>query len=59
MLLFSSDLREVAGLSHRALVMRDRRIVNEFSRGDANEEELLYHSVVGDKSDSDGNDEGE
>ncbi len=57
-LLFSSDLREVAGLSHRALVMRDRRIVNEFSRGDANEEELLYHSVVGDKSDSDGNDEG-
>lgn len=46
-LLFSSDLTEVAGLSHRALVMRDGRLVGEFSRGDANEEELLYHSVVG------------
>jgi ribose transport system ATP-binding protein len=50
-LLFSSDLTEVAGLSHRALVMRDGRLVGEFGRGDANEEQLLYHSVVGARRD--------
>lgn len=55
-LLFSSDLTEVAGLSHRILVMRDGHLVREFSRGDANKEELLYHSVVGARETAEAND---
>ena len=46
-LVVSSDLTEVAGISHRALVMRDGRIIGEFQRGAADEERLLYHAVVG------------
>ena len=44
---FSSDLTEVAGLSHRALVMRNGRIIGEFQRGAADEQRLLYHAIVG------------
>lgn len=40
-LLISSELPEILGMSDRALVMREGRIVGEFSRAQANEERLL------------------
>ena len=40
-LLISSELPEILGMSDRALVMREGRLVGEFSRAQANEERLL------------------
>jgi ABC-type sugar transport system ATPase subunit len=40
-LLISSELPEILGLSDRALVMREGRIVGEFTRVEASEEKLL------------------
>ncbi|MBF8257557.1 MAG: ABC-type sugar transport system, ATPase component, partial [Anaerolineales bacterium] len=40
-LLISSELPEILGLSDRALVMREGRIVGEFTRAEASEEQLL------------------
>jgi ABC-type sugar transport system ATPase subunit len=40
-LLISSELPEILGMSDRALVMREGRLVGEFPRTDANEERLL------------------
>jgi len=40
-LLISSELPEILGMSDRALVMREGRLVGEFPRSDANEERLL------------------
>jgi len=40
-LLISSELPEILGLSDRALVMREGRIVGEFTRAEASEERLL------------------
>jgi ABC-type sugar transport system ATPase subunit len=40
-LLISSELPEILGMSDRALVMREGRMVGEFARADGNEEKLL------------------
>jgi ribose transport system ATP-binding protein len=40
-LLISSELPEILGLSDRALVMREGRVVAEFTRAEASEERLL------------------
>ncbi len=40
-LLISSELPEILGMSDRALVMREGRLVGEFTRSQANEEKLL------------------
>ncbi len=40
-LLISSELPEILGMSDRALVMREGRLVGEFIRAQANEEKLL------------------
>jgi len=40
-LLISSELPEILGLSDRALVMREGRLVGEFTRAEASEEKLL------------------
>jgi len=40
-LLISSELPEILGMSDRALVMREGRLVGEFTRAQANEEKLL------------------
>jgi ribose transport system ATP-binding protein len=40
-LLISSELPEILGLSDRALVMREGRVVGEFPRAEASEEKLL------------------
>jgi ABC-type sugar transport system ATPase subunit len=40
-LLISSELPEILGMSDRALVMREGRLVGEFARAEATEERLL------------------
>jgi ABC-type sugar transport system ATPase subunit len=40
-LLISSELPEILGLSDRALVMREGRLVGEFTRAEASEEKVL------------------
>ncbi len=40
-LLISSELPEILGMSDRALVMREGRLVGEFTRAEASEERLL------------------
>ena len=40
-LLVSSELPEILGMCDRTLVMREGRIVGEFTRGQASEEGLL------------------
>jgi ABC-type sugar transport system ATPase subunit len=40
-LLISSELPEILGMSDRALVMREGRLVGEFTRAQASEERLL------------------
>jgi ABC-type sugar transport system ATPase subunit len=40
-LLISSELPEILGMSDRALVMREGRMVGEFTRSQASEEKLL------------------
>ena len=41
LLVISSDLQEVLRLSDRVLVMRDGRLVREFTRADATQEAVL------------------
>jgi ribose transport system ATP-binding protein len=40
-LMISSELLEILGMSDRVLVMRDGQIVGEFSRGDATEDRII------------------
>lgn len=42
----SSELPEVIGLSDRVIVMRNKRIVGEINRKDANEEVILQHAML-------------
>jgi L-arabinose transport system ATP-binding protein len=44
-LMVSSDLPEVLGLSDRVLVMREGRLSHELARREANEEEVLRHAL--------------
>jgi L-arabinose transport system ATP-binding protein len=44
-LLVSSDLPEVLGLSDRVLVMREGRIAQELARREASEERVLQHAL--------------
>lgn len=46
-ILISSELPEVIGLSDRVIVMRDRQISGEVSREDATEDKLLSLGMVG------------
>jgi ribose transport system ATP-binding protein len=45
-LLVSSELPELLGLSDRILVMRHGRIAREFSRGEVTQEEVLHAALV-------------
>jgi ABC-type sugar transport system ATPase subunit len=45
-LLISSDLPEILGISDRILIIADGRIVGEFSHGEATEEEVM-HAIHG------------
>ena len=45
-ILISSELPEVIGLSDRIIVMRGRRIVGEISAKDATEEKLLSMAMM-------------
>ncbi len=47
-LMISSDLPEVLGMSDRILVMRDGRIVGEFSRAEATEEAIIERATTKD-----------
>jgi ABC-type sugar transport system ATPase subunit len=44
-LLISSELPEILGMSDRALVMREGRLVGEFTRAEASEESLLAYAA--------------
>jgi ABC-type sugar transport system ATPase subunit len=46
-LLISSELPEILGLSDRALVMREGRVVGEYTRAEASEEKLLAAAAGG------------
>jgi ribose transport system ATP-binding protein len=48
-ILISSDLPEVLGMSDRILVVCRGEIVKEFSREDATQENIMYHATGGDK----------
>ena len=45
MLLISSEMPEVLGMSDRILVMREGRQVAELARAEATEEKLLQHAA--------------
>ncbi|EAR08039.1 sugar ABC transporter ATP-binding protein [Reinekea blandensis] len=44
-LLISSELEEIIGLSHRVIVMREARQVAELSGSDINEEKIMYYAA--------------
>ena len=44
-IMISSDLPEVIGMSDRVLVMRRGEIVAEFDRSDANEQAIVAHAA--------------
>lgn len=46
-LMISSDLPEVLGMSDRIYVMRSGRTVKEFARGEASQEEIIRHAMGG------------
>lgn len=48
-ILISSELPEVIGLSDRIIVMKGRKIVGEIARKEANEEALLGLAMMGGK----------
>ena len=48
-ILISSDLPEVLGMSDRILVVCRGEIVKEFSREEATQENIMYHATGGDK----------
>jgi ribose transport system ATP-binding protein len=45
--MISSELPEILGMSDRILVMRDGRICGEFARADATEENILNCALRG------------
>ena len=45
--LVTSDLEEVAGMSHRVIVLRDGEIVGEYPGGIEGTADILYSAVVG------------
>ncbi len=49
-ILISSELPEVIGLSDRIIVMKSLRIVDEVSRGEATEDRLLSLGMIGEKA---------
>ena len=49
-IMISSDLPEILGLSDRILVMRNGRIVGEFPREEATEEKIIEAAVISDQS---------
>jgi ribose transport system ATP-binding protein len=44
-MMVSSELPEILGLSDRMIVMRDGRIAGRFDRGDATEEKLMAAAI--------------
>ena len=46
-IMISSELPEILGMSDRILVMRDGRIAGEFDRRDASEERILACALHG------------
>ena len=56
-LLISSELEEVLGLSHRVLVVRSGRIVGQFDRSEADEERVMRAAFGGDPSRRNGGEE--
>jgi D-xylose transport system ATP-binding protein len=44
-IMISSELPEILGMSDRVMVMRQGRLVKEFSRAEANEEDIMHYSV--------------
>jgi rhamnose transport system ATP-binding protein len=44
-IMISSELPEVLGMSDRVMVMRDGRIVKELARADASEEVVMQYAV--------------
>ena len=46
-LMISSELPEVQGMSDRVLVMREGTIVGELARAEASEEAIMKHAVGG------------
>ena len=51
MILISSELPEVIGLSDRIIVMKGREIAGEIKREEANEEVLLSLAMIGGNQD--------
>ncbi|WP_214324492.1 sugar ABC transporter ATP-binding protein [Nonomuraea sediminis] len=49
-LMVSSEIEEVLGLSHRVLVMRAGRVVGEFARGSAAREDVMALAFAGEPS---------
>lgn len=48
-ILISSELPEVIGLSHRVIVMKGRKITGEITREEATEEKILKLAMLGDE----------
>lgn len=46
-ILISSELPEIIGLSDRIIVMREGRVTGEVSRKDATEELILQYAMLG------------
>ncbi len=44
---FSSEIAEILGIADRVLVMCDGRIVKEFNRGEATQDEIMYYASAG------------
>jgi ribose transport system ATP-binding protein len=51
-LMISSDLPEVMGVSDRILVMREGRLVGEFTRDEATQDKIM-HAATGGKGNND------
>ena len=49
-IMISSELPEVLNISDRILVMYDGKIVREFSRGEANQEDILSYAIGADRN---------
>lgn len=47
LILVSSELTEVMGMSDRIIVMNEGRIVTEISKNEFSEKEILFHAVGG------------
>jgi len=51
-LMISSDLVEILGMSDRILVMHEREIVAELARDQASEERIIELATTGDQAES-------